>query len=391
MPLTKRLLRCAAPFAVMAVAWAQAANAGDWTIRTSLLEKLSFNDNIDLVNDPDGYVFGSYSNLSLDADYRSHRDEFNLGGSLGYQAYTGTGNDIPSDQWLPSVHTSYLRKSKTVDFNIAASYVVVPATETDDPLIPFDQPEATRQTFSVNSSIAYRVNARNDLNFALAAVRNDFIDATVDDIPNTSLSATLRWNHRATKRTSFNVTSSVNRISYDPVLLANYEKYLYTLRPGFSTQLSKRFTVNGSAGATVTDSYDTPNKGDRETTIGPSADLNFSYALKTGSIGGGVSYGISPDDNGDLYNSLSFSGSYGYQINDLTNFNLTASYRLSDSDTGGDLANSSLSISPSLSYTLARDWRVSASYIFALSDDESGKAHQNAVYLTLTRDYVLMP
>ena len=172
------------------------------------------------------------------------------------------------------------------------------------------------------------------------------------------------------------------------------ERFYYVLRGGPQVRLSERLTVSGNIGGTLTEtSRDPLLPGPRldETSFGTLADASFNYLLKTGSVTGAVSYGLTPDDNGDFQNSLNFSAAVSHTINDLTSVRLGGQYVLADSAINGSLSNTTLSISPSLSYTLARDWQMTASYQFVWQDNENGDAYQNAVYLTLSRNYVLVP
>ena len=50
-----------------------------------------------------------------------------------------------------------------------------------------------------------------------------------------------------------------------------------------------------------------------------------------------------------------------------------------------------LTVSPSLSYQLSRDWTSSLSYRFIPTDDETETAHSNAVTLSLSYGTFLLP
>jgi hypothetical protein len=375
------------------LACAEPAAAGDWSLRTSMLERLSANDNFNLNPDPDGIVFGAYSELGLDFDARSHRYEFSLDGKLGYQAYFGDSSDEPSNRYLPSLNASYLQKGKTTDFSLGASYVLEPATEDNGLLIEEDTAKGDRETFSANTSVIHRLNARNSATLSARATRIDFIDAGKTDFPNTSIGGTAGWTHRATKRTDFTLTNSLDWYSYEDD--RDRERLYGVSKLGLSTQLSKRLSATAGAGVTLNDTIRDrrpPATGRIEvTSFGTLADFSFTYLLKTGTLTGNASYGLTPDENGKFSNALDFGSALTYRINDMTEFRFGAQYRLSDSATDGELANTSLSLSPSISYTLARDWLLTGSYQFAWSDDEKGQSTQNAVYLTLSRSYVLVP
>ena len=393
MTLFGHTFRLAAAWMAISVAWVVPAAAGDWSLKTSLSETLSANDNLGFVADPDGNVIGTNSRLGLDLVRKSHIDEFLLNGSLGYQTYFGDYGDIPGDRLLPSLRTSYLRRGKTTDVSFGASYILTPASTDTGLEIADDAQSGDRQTYSVNTSVVHKINARNDVTLAARASKTDFINGGAADTPFTTLGSTLTWKRQETKRVDFTLSSSLDWYDYDDAL--NRQRLYYVLRGGTQARLSKRLTINAGLGGTLSDtSHDVlfpPPERDGNTSVGTLADLGFSYLLKTGTITGGLSYGLTPDDNGDFQNNLSFNAALTHRINDLMDFRLGGQYVRSDSDVNGNLANSTFSISPSLSYTLARDWLLNASYQFAWKDYEAGNAYQNAVYLTLTRNYVLMP
>ena len=366
----------------------ETAGAGDWSLRTNLTETLSFNDNIGFVVDPDGDAFGAFSKIGLTSRYVSDVDDFVLGGSLGYQSYFGVSNDIPGNRLMPSLNTSYMRKGKSADFSIGASLVYQPASQNTGLEIPDAQPSGDIVTLSANSSVAYKVDARNTLSLAARASKVDFVDKAATDVPFKSLGSTLTWQRKQTKRVDFNVTSGLDWYDYDDAV--NRERYYYVLRGGTAARLSNRMSVTGNLGGTLSSTLSDAPNGD-SSSLGALADAGFTYALKDGALAGAVSYGLTPDDAGVFSNSLNFSASITHRVNDLTNLRLGGQFQLSDSSEDGTLANASASISPSLTYTLARDWTLTASYQFAWKDDEAGAAIQNSVFLTVSRDYVLIP
>lgn len=369
----------------------ETAGAGDWSLRTNLTESLSFNDNIGFVVDPDGFVFGSNSTIGLTSQYRTHIDDFILNGGLGYQTYFGDAGDIPSDRLFPSLSASYVRSGKTDTFTLGASLDYAPASDSQGLVIPgLEVPglekAGDRVSISANTSIAHKINSRNDVTLSARASKVDFINAANSDEPFITLGSTLSWHRRLSKRVDYTFSSGLDWYDYDDAV--NRERYYYVLRNGTSARLTNRLSVTANLGGTLSH---TISDNTDSATLGGLADAGFTYALKDGSIGGGVSYGLTPDDNGDFSNSLGFSASVNHSVNDLLSVRLGGQYRLSSSGAQGALANSTFSISPSLSYTLARDWTLTANYQFAMTDDVDGNAIQNSVQLTLSRAYVLMP
>ena len=348
------------------------AAAGDWTVKTSLSETISVNDNLGLDVDSLGVAFGSNSSIGLDATARSHVYDFNLKANLGYQTYFGEGAEETADSFRPSLSSSYVRRGKSTTFSSNLSYIYTPASESQGLEVDSTDNKSDRQTLSGGKSIAYKVNALNDLTLSARASRTDFLGNPADDENgSTSAGSSLSWLHRATKRTDFTLSTGVDWYGYDDKIDSG--SFLYFVKGGVSARLSPRLSVTASAGPQFRDAYKDV-KGDRNTsTIGGLGDIGFSYKLKSSSLSGSASYGLSPDSNGDLQNSLSARLNYSYQINDHSKFGIGAQARFSDDGTGNRLNNTRYSISPSYSYTLARDWQLSASYQFATSDDSASR------------------
>ncbi|MGL4527199.1 MAG: hypothetical protein ACRCUC_09495, partial [Aestuariivirga sp.] len=207
----------------------------------------------------------------------------------------------------------------------------------------------------------------------------------------TSAGTSLSWLHRATKRTDFTLSTGVDWYGYEDD--TNSGSYVYYVRGGVSARLSPRLTVTAGLGPRLRDAYEDNAGGERQykSDIGASGDVGFSYKLKSSTVTGSANYGLSPNTDGELQNSLGARLNYSYRINDLSTFGIGTQVRLSDDGTGGSLNNTTFSISPNYSYTLARDWQLTASYQFATSDDSDGLAVQNSAFLTLSRSYVLLP
>lgn len=377
---------------VSACAGVMPAHAGDWTVKTDLSETISVNDNLDMDVDPQGWAFGSNSVLGLDILARSYVYDFNLRGSLGYQTYIGEGAQDASEGFRPNLSTSYVRRSEDTTFSANAAYVFTPASNTDGFEVDSNDSNADRQTVTAGTSVAYKVNPRNDVTISARGSRTDFLgDPGEGEDPNTSAGGTLMWLRHASKRTDFNLSTSADWYGYEDDV--NRQSLVYTIKGGFSTQLSPRLSINASLGPQLHNEYEDETSGGRskKTDLGGTGDIGFSYKMKTGSFSGSANYGLSPDSDGELQNAFGARLNYSYVINDHSQFSLGTQIRLSDDGNGGSLNDKTFSISPRYSYTLARDWQLSASYQFAATDNSDGLALQNSAYLTLSRSYVLLP
>lgn len=404
----------------LGVLWIEpmSAFAADWTVRTTLSETVSATDNVNFDIEDRTPAIGSNTNIGLNAIARSHLYDFYLNGSLGYQAYFGESQDIPDSQYIPSLNASYIRKARDLTFTVGGAYVYTPAEdqrgitiipgdadggggEPDDDSVVIDTGDgsAARQVVSVNTKVDYEVNALNNLSWTTKAARIDYFgDDADDETPSTNASTALMWSHKRTRRVDLNVSTGVDWYKYEND--ENQIEYVYYLNGGFTNRVTRRLTVNGSLGVRLLDSYQDEETGllppddyksEHKTDFGGSGSLAFRYLLKTGSIAAAINYGLTPDDDGELANSLSATFNLSYPINDRSSFGVGAGYRLSESEVDGVLSDMSFSISPRYNYILARDWNLGLGYTFTMQDNDDGNTIENIVSLSISRTYTILP
>lgn len=395
------------------------AEAADWTITSTLSETASATDNVNFDIEDRTPALGSDTSIGLNILAHSHLYDFNLAGSWGYQVYFGENQDVPDPQYIPSLSANYVRRAKDLTFVVGASYVYSPGEDLrgvriipgqdgegqngepgqDTVVIDTSNSNADQQAMSANTSVIYKINNTNDLNWSANATRLDFFGDNADNAtPSTSAGTSLTWTNNRTRRVDLNISTGVDWYKYEND--QNQVEYVYFLTGGFSNRVTPRLTINGNLGVQLLDSYQDEaidpllpddTKHDHKTDLGGTGSLYFTYLLKTGGITGGISYGLSPDMDGELSNALTTTLGYNLIINDRSSFNIAAAFQVSDSDVDGVLSNTNFSISPSYTYALSRYWNLGMNYTFTYQDDENGVATENSAYLTLTRSYTILP
>jgi hypothetical protein len=396
-----------------------AAAAADWSITTNLTETASASDNVDLLVDDPNPGIGSFSSIGFDIWARDRQYDFNLTGSWGYQVYFGENQDVPDPQYIPALSANYERRTKDLTFTLGGSYTYTPGEDLrgitfvpgQDPGTPGGEPtddtvtlntsdtNADQQNVSANTSVIYKVNDTNTLDWTADAYRMDFFGDNADEAtPSTNVGTSLVWTNNRTRRVDLNLTGSADWYSYENE--ENQVEYVYTLTGGFTNRVTPRFTVTGYLGAQLLDAYQdeavaplpsTDTRRTHTTDLGGTGGLSFVYALKSGSITGGIGYGLTPDSDGELSNALTATAGYSQTINDRSSFNIGAGFQLSDSDVDGVLSNVNFSISPSYSYAINRYWNLGLAYSFIYQDNEDGAATENMVNLTISRSYTILP
>jgi hypothetical protein len=161
---------------------------------------------------------------------------------------------------------------------------------------------------------------------------------------------------------------------------------------GADAKLSRRLSVAGNVGVVVEDNN---NSG---LTVGPTFNVSANYKLKTTSFSVSAGLDLSPNTDGTLQNTLTTSASASHQVNDALSFVVSAYYSkqaafgsMGSGSTASTAASSAFGFTPALNYQLSRDWNSSLSYQFTDSMETTGSARSNAVNLTLSYGYLLIP
>ncbi|MFT3987320.1 hypothetical protein [Aestuariivirga sp.] len=379
--------------ALIVLAAAGPASAADWSIKGSLSQRVSGDDNPNLDLHSPGFVFGSLTDVSVDIQALTRTSRLNLTGDLGYRYYTGKGSDELTNRFVPNAGIRYEKDWKRDVLTAEVNYALEDASDLNFTEIGPNLDKGDRQTISGNVSVLHKVNARNDLTFAVGA--SDVTYKGVDDAdPYRLLSPSISWLNRQTRLTDFRTTLGVDIYDYDdPPDTLNY---MYYLREDVNTRLSKRLRVNAGAGVRLLDTYadnlllpGTPR--DHSTSIGGLANAGFEYALKETNFSGGVDYGLNPSTDGKLVNQLNFSLGVQHRINDYSTIGLSTSYTLSGDPDGHGFNEKTLSISPTYTYRFTEYWRMVAGYQFILQREDGQTAKRNYGYVTIARDFVLLP
>ncbi len=369
------------------------ANAADWSAETSLSESLSIDDNPDLSVDSPGFVFGSLSTLDLAVSAKTHRSKFDFLGSIGYQAYTGPGNDVVENGITPNAKIDYERNSKRLRLQAGAYYNLVRNGSSEDSTgSTFGG--GYRSTAGANVSLTRLLDTQNELTAAVRGYSIDFQNPTPSDTPSVSLGTSLSWLHRATKRIDLNTSAGVDWYRDDDAI--NSRNTVYYLREDVTTRVNRRLKVNAGAGVTLLNRHKddfalpgTPRRSSME--LGGLANLGFSYALRTTTLGGFVSYGLSPDDDGELQNNITVGLNGQHKINDVSDLTVNAQVRFAETSGTSGFNETTFSIGPVYTREITPYWHFSLGYNFNLRENDEGTAIENSAFMRLKRDFVIVP
>jgi hypothetical protein len=366
--------------------------AGDWSLEAKTTSKIDLNDNYYLLPVTDGFVFGSYSNVNVDLIHKSAIDRFDLIGDLGYQSYLGNVRANSQNRFLPRIAAKYHLSGKTDSIDLGAGYSFSDLN-TIDPLDPIGLTRnLTRHTISANAAYSKTLSPRLSVGTSASLSDVIFSDVGVGANPYiaTNLSSFLKY--RLTKTTDFTTTLGGQWQSVDDV--QNTLNTSYFLRGDISSQLERNLNVSIGGGprfgVNYLDDVLMPlNPRISTSTLGWLADAKLNYKYKEGSITAGVSHSVDPDVLGNLQVRDSFSLAASQVINDDSEFDVSAQYRVSTNTVG--LGQRTFVFAPVYKHRLAREWSMAAGYTFTWTDGGAGSGRSDDLFLSLSRSFVVNP
>lgn len=354
--------------------------AADWSLHFGASESLTLDDNIGLDETDADTALTSSTAFNLDLLALAETYKIELAPAVSLQK-TFFEREPEGWKYFPSGTLSLGTWTKLTTYDLVASFArsAVSANDLVEDINTTNEGDAL--TYAVIGTIAHKVNHRNSLNWTNSASLVDYTLPSDDLVPSLTLRTSGSWKREMSELISGNLTASAEY--YDPDSLTLDERLLYRATAGLDAKLSKRLSVAGAVGAVL---LDPENEGlTADVIFNASAD----YKLKTTSYSFTASRDLSPSDDGSLNDLYSTGFAVSHQVNDLTTLGLFAAYAF-QTDAAGE-KSSALTISPSLTYQLSRDWTSTLSYRFIETEDDVETARSNAVTLTLSYGTFLLP
>ena len=368
------------------------ARAGDWSLDARSTSKGDLYDNYYLKPNPDGFVFGSSSNINVDLIHKSAIDRFDLIGDLGYQSYLGTLQPNTMNRLTPNISAKYHLIGKTDSLDLSAGYTFGDVSAVD-PLDPVALNKTLTRHF-LSASGGYNRTLSPLVSVGVLASLQDVIysDTSTGAKPSFTSNLSTFLNYKLTKTTDLKTTVGGQWQSINDA--QNSLNSSYWIRADISSQLQKnlKFSLGGGPRVSVNAFDDLillSHPRISSTSLGWVADASLSYAMKSGSISATVSRSVDPDVLGNLQSRDNFVISASQLINEESEFDVSAQYRVSTSTVGVD--QKTFLFSPVYRYQLARDWSLAAGYTFTWTDGNAGSARSDDIFLSVSRSFNLSP
>ncbi|MBL4892045.1 MAG: hypothetical protein JKX91_09530 [Rhizobiaceae bacterium] len=169
--------------------------------------------------------------------------------------------------------------------------------------------------------------------------------------------------------------------------LFNSETLTYRITGRLATTFSHRLSAHIQAGVILTEI----NKDATSTspalsgnTIGNLFDIGVNYKMKHTTLSFSAANNVSTSLTGGSRNTTRVSFGVSHKVNQLSNIGLSISASQNGSAT-------SLSISPSYSYKIAKKWNANLGYSYRRQDSSGTSSESNNVFFTVTRAFTQLP
>ncbi len=371
------------------------SQAGEWSNNTHVSSKIEFDDNYQLLPDSNGGVLLWTNEVYTDFIYKTHDSQFDLIGDLIRKDYWGEGSNGLSNDFFPRLEAKYFKGGKRTDFNLGAAYAIefLPPNDLETGTIdtPATSGNSTKTSLNANAAVTHRIDLSDSIRLAAALSDATYTGEGTDNV---SADTSLIWTRKMTRRTEGKLNFGFNYVGLNDA--PNTDRYLYTAKTEIESRLTKRLTVNAGIGVNLVDSRKTDlNPGGARSSqmrTGYIFEAGLDYHLKTLSLSLDGNYGTQASALGDLEEQVSLNATVTKSINDLSSasVSITAS-RTRTFDGAKNEEIRGLTISPTYSRQLARNWDLLAGYKFSLKDSQAGTATSNNIFISLTRNFASAP
>jgi hypothetical protein len=394
-----------------------AAYAFDWSIQTTQSESVELNDNQFLRTPPAGSL-GSYSTLTANAEARTSDSKLDLNGDGNYNKYWGPGVDgLPSETLSYGFKAHYELDGKN---NFDREFIESSWRQTSTALALLNDLGIASpvtgflDTLTASGGIDRSVSALDNLSLFATSTRTSF-EPSSGGTPFTDTLARGSWRHSYSSVTAFSASSEFEQLNFDNA--TNTSVQIFRNQLGIDATLSPLLSFRGNAGAAylITEGGVNPLAGTGGNGLASSAssalldwigDATLTYKLlKTTTLTLNASQTVAPSIVGSLFKTDIIAAGLSHTINDRSTISFSANGTRSISTTTTDFA----STSATYGYNLTQAWNAQLTYRyqhrFASSGggttidpitgtptvSGTGAANSNSILVVVSHSYTVLP
>lgn len=395
------------------------AVGAEWTLAAGISERIEADTNFNLEKGEDDPVIGSTTSIGLALGARTKSTQWNLSTGTRLSVFLGDGEDAGLNRADPSLAGDVIHRAKDFSANAAFEFTRQPVAFTQfgielpsdgTSLLPdgsVERPDGTVALGSDFATVTQEEAVQTDVRFAggfsvplntrnrVSASANGALVRFSEDIEelaaNTSFGVQIGWARDLTKLTATDFSVTVSRFTVDDA--QDTRSTTVSFNGGFSTRLTPQLDLTANTGvALVRNNSDARGSGD--TDVEAIGGLALGWRNDKTQMSLLISHGVETSSLGELQNRTTLALGAGYLMNSTSRLALNTSYsrQVSSGGFAGNGTNRQLFVlSPSYARDLDRNWTMQAGYALRLSDEETGFAASNNLFLSFSRSFDLLP
>lgn len=364
--------------------------ATDWSLKARVGYQVDVDLNRDLEPGERELLLSNALNAGLVLDAETKRSLFSadLGIAARYfigedQTLSGTGRVDPR----LTLRAAHRGKRTTISSQASLSAQSTEVSQVEDTGIT-DQ-DITQFNSSLGFTIAHTLDGRNQISVGLNGNLVAFSEDADGLSPTQLVGATLGWRRALTETSTLNLTGGLRHFLSDDVTQTRSQTL--DVSAGLSHRRTSRHTFNITLGSTLVRTIEKALDGDPVLTLGLTGGAGLNYTLKNFRTGIDLTQSIEPSAVGALQSFTRINGSVGYDITPDQAISLALAFARRAPISGDEDTLETLTLGPVYSLQLDPSTRLSLSYVFRLSRDETdGLASGHRVLLSVNRDFALL-
>ncbi|MEM9010047.1 MAG: hypothetical protein AAGE18_02390 [Pseudomonadota bacterium] len=365
-----------------------AADAAGFSVDAQVSQTTEADTNSRLSPLDEGALFGSRTNVQLQALARTPRTAWSIDTGFNAQGFVGPGDNDGLNRIDPRFGSGYRftlpRFEAGADLSFSSRATAFEQIE-DSGLTEGD---ATQFILGLGADAKMDLDARNSLSFDLSGGITRFSEAADDLFPTSTIRGNATWRRSFSERTSGDINFGIQRFTTDNE--EDTRSISLDLSAGMRTELTPRASMDFGAGVVVTRSVEDTDGASIEP--GVIGDLGFRYRIARTSLEATVSQSVEPSALGELQNRTAAGLSLVHQMTPRAQLGFSAQYslQLSVDDDGLGTDRNFVSVSPTYSVALTRDTSLNLGYAFRFADQDTGSATSHQVFLRISRAFSLL-
>jgi hypothetical protein len=406
-PIAGRLACAVAPVGLalgMLVASPSGAVAAEWIVGGSVSQRLEADTNrrLDEGGEP---VYGATTAVGLDVTALTPTTQWQIETGASGGVFVGSGETKGLNRLNPNFAAAVANNGKYLDTGASFAFNMRPTAIAQLDETGIVEGDTTQISVQLAADAAYALDPRNRLSVGGFGSVIRFDGGTTALVPTTTYGATLAWVRNLSRATQASLAFGARRFTADSA--ADPDSRTFDLSAGVNRLVNRRLSFDASLGVTATHTARTLATGrETEFALGALGGLEAAWAPAPDSqLVFALSHGLEPSSLGELRTTTAIGLGVQHALNSWTSAgaDLLVQRRSSGDgfkgvpggDTGrvpgNDADRTYATLAPSLFFFLTPDWALQTGYALRLDPESGLDSASNRVFLTLTRQFAILP